>query len=90
MGATPQKRKKLNNFIAKNANHHLSLQQAIIIFLVEGLKYCKNYQNVTQRHEVNMSGKMSQRSTLELGLEFTSHQGETFLSEKAMYSEIEL
>ena len=23
------------------------------LFAVEGLKYCENYQNVTQRHEVN-------------------------------------
>ena len=25
----------------------------VIFLLVEGLKYCENYQNVTQRHEVS-------------------------------------
>ena len=35
-------------FITKNANHYLSLQQVIIFLLVEGLKYCENYQNTIQ------------------------------------------
>ena len=38
---------------AAAANHHLNLQQVTIILLVEGLKYCENYQNVTQRHKMN-------------------------------------
>ena len=43
----------LKYFIAKrNVNHHLSLQPAMIFLLVESLKYCKNYQNVTQTHEL--------------------------------------
>ena len=36
----------------RNVNHHLSLQPVIISLLVESLKYCKNYQNVTQTHEL--------------------------------------
>ena len=39
--------------LLRNANHHLSLQQVVILLLVEGLKYRDNYQNVTQRHEVS-------------------------------------
>ena len=37
----------------KTANHHLSLERAVIFLLVEGLKYFKNYQNATKRHEVS-------------------------------------
>ena len=38
---------------AAAANHHLNLPQVTIILLVEGLKYCENYQNVTQRHKMS-------------------------------------
>ena len=31
----------------------MSLQQVVIVLLVESLKYCKNYQNVTKRQEVS-------------------------------------
>ena len=40
-------------FIAKRCYHRLSLQWVIIFLLVEGLRYCENDQNVTQRHEVS-------------------------------------
>ena len=33
--------------------HHRNLQRVLIFLLVEGLKYCENYQNVTQRPEVS-------------------------------------
>ena len=37
----------------KNAIHHPSLQQVIILLLVDGLKYCENYHNVTEEHELS-------------------------------------
>ena len=37
----------------KKANLLLSFQRVVILMLVEGLKYCENYQNVTQRHTVS-------------------------------------
>ena len=37
----------------KKKCYHLSLQWLIIFLLVEGLKYCNNYQNVTQRQKVS-------------------------------------
>ena len=37
-----------NILVLKNASHHLSLQQVIIFLLVKGLKYCKNYPNMTE------------------------------------------
>ena len=44
--------KKITSLL-KSTNQHLSLQKVLIFLIVEGLKYCKNYQNVTQRHEVS-------------------------------------
>ena len=54
----------LKCFTAKSANHHLSLSQVMAemrslitdnhnIKNWKSLKYCKNHQNVTQRHKVN-------------------------------------
>jgi len=37
------------HFITKIANHHLSSWHVIIFLLLEGLKYCKNYRDVTHR-----------------------------------------
>jgi len=41
------------HFIAKNSYHHMSLQWIVIFLLVEALKFCENYQIVTQRHEMS-------------------------------------
>ena len=38
--------------LLKKKCYHLSLQWLIIFLLMEGLKYCKNYPNVTQRQKV--------------------------------------
>ena len=39
-----------------------------MVLLVEGLKYCKNYKNVTQRHEVSKAiGKMVPIDFLDTG-----------------------
>ena len=40
-------------FIAKNADHHLSLQLVVIFQLAEGLKYCGDYKNVTETSSSN-------------------------------------
>ena len=42
-----------NVSLIKTANCHLILKWVIIFLLVEGLKYWRNYQNVTQSHEMN-------------------------------------
>ena len=44
----------LKYLLLKNANHHQSLQQIIIFLLVEGLRYCDNYQNVTETQSEQM------------------------------------
>ena len=52
--------------LKKMANHDLSLQRVIIYLLVESLKYCENYQNVSQR-------KMELTDLLDAGLPQTSN-----------------
>ena len=53
-----------NVSLLKSANHHLSLHQVIIFMLVESLKHCVNYQNMTQKHEVRKQCQKKGADTL--------------------------
>ena len=72
----------------KSASHHLSLQQAVIFLMVEGLKYCENYQNASQRYEVSKRcwkvGKLGQLSSLKVAtnLQFVKKKKKNAVSVK--------